>query len=148
MQTLYLAGPINGCTDDEARGWRTAVKAHLSGLYEFLDPMDRDYRGNERGHAQDIVQGDLAEIARCDAVLWNRWKASEGSSMEMPYARMLGKPVYLISSDYDLSPWVEYHTIVRFPTVEVACGWFAEQKIGARPSPIRLRRATTPATGR
>lgn len=27
MKTVYLAGPINGCTDDEAGGWRDGFMA-------------------------------------------------------------------------------------------------------------------------
>lgn len=142
MKTLYLAGPINGCSDDEARGWRETVKARLSGLYEFLDPMDRDYRGKERGHAQDIVNGDVADILRADAILVYAERASWGTAMELVYARMLGKPVYAIYGGYEPSPWLEYHTISRFASLETACDWFQEYAGGAtkREPHLALRR--------
>jgi nucleoside 2-deoxyribosyltransferase len=141
MRTLYLKGPIWHCTDEEVHGWRNYVKNSLSGLYDLIDPSDEDYRGKEAEHYVDIVQGDIARIARSDAVIWNRWKVSEGSSMEAPYARMFGKPVFLVCAEEDLSPWVLYHTITRFASIEAAVGWFAEQKIGPKPTPTRLRRA-------
>src|SRR5690348_16833160 len=138
MRLLYLAGPINGCTDEEARGWREKVKAHLAGLYDFIDPMDRDYRGKERGHAQDIVNADLFDILLSDAVLVYAERPSWGTAMELVYARMLGKPVFAIYSGYEPSPWLEYHTITRFPSIETCVGWFAEQKNGPKPTPVRL----------
>ena len=39
---VYLCGPINGCTDTEAKNWREAVKEHFPAS---VDPMKRDYRG-------------------------------------------------------------------------------------------------------
>lgn len=42
---VYLAGPINGCTDAEAKNWREELKTHFPNA---IDPMKRDYRGVER----------------------------------------------------------------------------------------------------
>lgn len=38
MTTVYLGGPINGCTDSEANGWRQGFMDSLAGC-KFLDPM-------------------------------------------------------------------------------------------------------------
>jgi len=41
---IYLAGGINGLSDQECREWREKAKGLLPG-HAILDPMDRDYRG-------------------------------------------------------------------------------------------------------
>jgi len=38
---VYLCGPINGRTDDDAKNWREYAKTRLP---DTLDPMARDYR--------------------------------------------------------------------------------------------------------
>ena len=42
--TIYLAGPINGCSDDECNNWRDSFIKKMDGDYEFRNPMMRDYR--------------------------------------------------------------------------------------------------------
>lgn len=45
---IYLAGPINGCTDAQANDWRTEAKRIAAERgHTCLDPMARDYRGRE-----------------------------------------------------------------------------------------------------
>lgn len=145
METIYLAGPIKNCTDEETHGWREFVKAELADLYLFRDPMDRDYRGKERQHYTEIIDGDLADILASTKVLWYRWRPSEGSSMEMPYARMFGRPVHLVCAEEELSPWVLYHTVNRFATLEDAVLWFRDMAGGhtKREPHLALRRRAT-----
>ena len=49
---IYLAGPINGCSDSEAITWRQWFKEESLRDIEvdFIDPMKRDYRGKELSH--------------------------------------------------------------------------------------------------
>jgi hypothetical protein len=54
---VYLAGAINGCTDDECKDWRELVKS-IIGVEKTLDPMRRDYRGVELDCINEIVEGD------------------------------------------------------------------------------------------
>ena len=85
MKTIYLCGPINGCSDDEATGWRERVKGSFGKHEEvrFLDPMRRDYRGreNEPGIAQEIVDGDLQDIQESDVLLVAVPKPSIGTTV-------------------------------------------------------------------
>lgn len=114
MKTLYLAGPINGCTDGEANDWRAQVKERLSDCYEFLDPMRRDYRGRELepGIAAEIVGNDMQDIFSCDVILANCPKPSVGTSMEICLAFEMGKPIIVVAP-HPMSPW-----LIRFSTVQ------------------------------
>jgi nucleoside 2-deoxyribosyltransferase len=111
---FYLGGPINGCTDDEASGWREAVKAVLAAAgHTWCDPMDRDYRGREMepGIAEAIVNGDKEDIAACDVLLMNAPKPSYGTAMEILFGFDKGKEVHVVLPDdgREPSPWVVYH---------------------------------------
>lgn len=109
---LYLAGPINGCTDDEANTWRDQVKAKF-GEANCVDPMRRDYRGKEDESVAEIVHGDLADIDDSDVMLANCWQVSWGTAMEIHYAHTIGKRVIaILPTDVRVSPWLRYHAEV------------------------------------
>lgn len=117
----YLCGPINGCTDDEAKGWREYAKELLTG--QAYDPMVRDYRGRELepGIAAEIVENDKADIRGCDALLVMYEKPSVGTSMEVLFAHQLGKMIVVVDrSGRPLSPWLSYHATIVCPTIEQA----------------------------
>lgn len=110
---VYLGGPINGCTDEEANGWREAVKAVLAQRgHEWCDPMDRDYRGREMevGVAAEIVQGDKRDIHACDVLLMNAPKPSYGTAMEIHFGWVRHKRVIVVHPEGTTpSPWVVFH---------------------------------------
>ena len=64
MRRVYLAGPP---VADEYRRRATVLVRELG--WEPVDPFRRDFRGRTHGHEQEIVEGDLANIDACDAVL-------------------------------------------------------------------------------
>lgn len=113
MSRIYLGGPINGCTDDEAHGWRESVKQVLAESgHEWVDPMDRDYRGRELepGIAAEIVIGDKDDIDTCDVLLMNAPKPSYGTAMEIMYgAQQLKRVLVVLPEDTVPSPWVLFH---------------------------------------
>lgn len=131
MKTLYLCGPINGRTDEDAKGWRESVLAAWPGA--CLDPMRRDYRGRELepGVAAEIVAGDFEDIDACDALLVFFDKPSVGTAMEIFHAKHnLGKPVVVIdASGRPLSPWLVHHADFVAPTVEAALAYFKEDTL-------------------
>jgi nucleoside 2-deoxyribosyltransferase len=109
MKTLYLCGPINGCTDAECTDWREFVKGLWAG--DTLDPMRRDYRGKETESFREIVELDKIDVARSDCILVNYDKPSVGTSMEVLFAWQIGKPVVVVcKSDAIISPWLRYHS--------------------------------------
>ena len=61
---MYLAGPPYA---DEYR--RRAASLVRERGWEPVDPMRRDFRGRTEGHERELVEGDLADIDSCDAVL-------------------------------------------------------------------------------
>jgi nucleoside 2-deoxyribosyltransferase len=106
---IYLAGPINGCTDNEAVSWREIVKRRL-GEKNCLDPMRRDYRGAEDDNVSAIVHGDLEDIRACGIMLANCWQVSWGTAMEIFFAHSLGKRVLTVLPEGTrVSPWLRYH---------------------------------------
>lgn len=116
---VYLAGPINGCTDDEAINWREEVKLRL-GERNCLDPMERDYRGKEDSHVNEIVEGDKTDIQLADLMLANCWQVSWGTAMEIFYAHSIGKPVIaIVPPKARVSPWLRYHAAVYHSLNEV-----------------------------
>jgi nucleoside 2-deoxyribosyltransferase len=100
---IYLAGPPFA---DEYRR-RAASLLREAGL-EPVDPMRRDFRGATQGHETEIVEGDLADIRDCDAVLAAFTDADEGTAMEAWYAHSLGKPVVAYTGGTPMHPWAVY----------------------------------------
>ena len=108
MKSIYLCGPINGCTDQECRDWREYVKARWGG--KCIDPMVRDYRGREAEAYREIVELDKIDVAEADILLVNYDKPSVGTSMEIIYAWQLGKRVIVVCREgVAISPWLRYH---------------------------------------
>lgn len=109
MKSLYLCGPINGCTDEECKDWRAYVTEAWPG--RCIDPMARDYRGREAEAYREIVELDKIDVAEADIILVNYDKPSVGTSMEILYAWQLGKRVIVICrEDAVISPWLRYHS--------------------------------------
>lgn len=109
MSSIYLCGPINGCTDEECKDWRELVKTIWPGT--CIDPMRRDYRGREHESRDEIVELDKIDVAKADALLVSCEKPSWGTAMEILYAWQIGKPVVVVCpGEMVLSPWLAYHS--------------------------------------
>ena len=118
---LYLAGGINALSDADARDWRELVKSLLPAGISTLDPMRRDYRGREDESVAEIVEGDLADIDACDAILANCVRPSWGTAMELHHAATAGVPVYAVVPEGEsVSPWLRYFSRQVFGTLEEA----------------------------
>jgi nucleoside 2-deoxyribosyltransferase len=119
--SLYLCGGINGLTDDECMNWRAFAKARsrAKGIM-CVDPMRRDYRGNEDDHSVEIVENDKLDIDRCQAVLVNATRPSWGTAMEVIYAYEHGKMVVAFTGESPVSPWLTYHTNQTVRSLESA----------------------------
>jgi len=117
---VYLCGPINGCTNDQAMTWREWFKSH-GDSFRFVDPMKRDYRGKELQDYREIVELDKIDVRNCDCIIVMYIQPSVGTSMEVFYAWTIGKPVILIDeSNKPLSPWMRYHSTTVVGTKEAA----------------------------
>jgi hypothetical protein len=118
---VYLCGPINGCTDGEAKDWREAAKLRLP---QTLDPMRRDYRGREADCYREIVDLDKIDVEQSDAILVNYDKPSVGTSMEVLHAWNHRVPVVVVCrKDAVISPWLRYHSTKIVHSFEDAFAW-------------------------
>lgn len=115
---MYLAGPINGCSDAEAQHWRAEVTRLLNG--DVLDPMRRDYRGREDENVLGIVEGDKRDISECQAVIVYAAHPSWGTAMEVYHAWAEGKRVVVVVPDGSVSPWLRYHSTLVVRTLAQA----------------------------
>lgn len=106
---VYLAGAIFGKTDSECKDWRDKATDMLP--FETVNPLRRDYRGREGDNYRQIVQGDLGDIRRCDAMLVNAESPSWGTAMEVFHAAKNGEiPVFAFNVDpANCSPWLKYY---------------------------------------
>ena len=115
MKRIYLAGP------PFAEEYRRRASALIAARgCEPVDPMRRDFRGGTEGHEAEIVEGDLEEIASCDAVLAAFTAPDEGTSMEAWHARTIGIPVVVYTGGTPPHPWTVYVAEQVFPELEAA----------------------------
>jgi nucleoside 2-deoxyribosyltransferase len=117
MRRVYLAGP------PYAEEYRRRAEALVRDLgWEPVDPMRRDFRGQTDGHEAEIVDGDLAEIDSCDAVLAAFTSPDEGTAMEAWYAHSLGKRVVAYTGGTPPHPWTVYVSDAVHADLERAVG--------------------------
>ena len=112
---VYLAGPPFA---EEYRR-RAAALVRAAG-WEPVDPMRRDFRGRTKGNEREIVEGDLADIDSCDAVLAAFTSADEGTAMEAWYAHRAGKRVVAYTGGTPPHPWTVYVSGAVEPDLERA----------------------------
>ena len=103
MRRVYLAGPPYA---EEYR--RRATRLLEEHGWEPVDPMRRDFRGRTEGREPELVEGDLADIDACDAVLADFTRPDEGTAMEVWYAHGRGKPVVVYTGGSPPHPWTVY----------------------------------------
>lgn len=100
---VYLAGPPFA---DEYRR-RAGALVRQAG-WQTVDPMRRDYRGRTQGNEAAIVEGDLADIDSCDAMLAAFTAPDEGTAMEAWYAHSRGTLVVVYTGGTPAHPWTAY----------------------------------------
>jgi nucleoside 2-deoxyribosyltransferase len=122
MSRVYLAGPPYA---EEYRR-RAAALVREIGL-EPVDPMRRDFRGHTEGYEAEIVDGDLAEIDSCDAVLAAFTSPDEGTAMEAWYAHSLGKRVVVYTGGTPPHPWTVYVSDAVHADLELAVRALSEE---------------------
>jgi nucleoside 2-deoxyribosyltransferase len=100
---VYLAGP------PFAEEYRRRADELVRAIgWEPVDPMQRDFRGRTQGNEREIVEGDLAEIDSCDAMLAAFTSPDEGTSMEAWYAHRQGTFVVVYTGGEPPHPWTVY----------------------------------------
>ena len=134
MKTLYLAGPIAGCTDREANDWRKDVGRRLRtynimGISplrceplhgeRYATPIDMAGLKTEQadprfGTARAIASKNMFDVMNCDMTLCFlplaicAQRPSYGTVIELAWAKMYGKPAILVTDD----PYLGNHPVV------------------------------------
>jgi nucleoside 2-deoxyribosyltransferase len=114
---VYLAGPPFA----EQYRLRASTLAKAAG-WDPVDPMRRDFRGATAGHETEIVEGDLADIDSCEAVLAAFTAPDEGTAMEAWYAHGRGTPVIVYTGGTPVHPWTTYVAASVHADLEDAIG--------------------------
>ena len=91
--------------------------------------MRRDFRGRTEGKEAEIVEGDLAEIESCEAVLAAFTSPDEGTAMEAWHAHARGKLLIAYTGGSPRHPWTVYVADLIFDDLEAAV-----QALAGRPA--------------
>jgi nucleoside 2-deoxyribosyltransferase len=126
VRRVYLAGPP--FSDEYRRRASVLVREHG---WEPVDPMRRDFRGATEGREAEIVDGDLADIDSCDAVLAAFTAPDEGTSMEAWYAHARGTKVVAYTGGEPAHPWTVYVSESVHAALEEAVAAVCAQTAGA-----------------
>ena len=99
---VYLAGPIEQCSEDEVHLWRNYVSDHIPIDIAVLEPR------YDLGSAGEIFHNTKQNVERCDMVFAylpkgvNDRRPSYGTIFEISYGHALNKQVVIISDDEDV----------------------------------------------
>jgi nucleoside 2-deoxyribosyltransferase len=128
MKVYYLAHPFDSRID--MRVWELGLESRYD--IEIINPfydmprndvvsVDEGRRGRyEKIIPADIVSRDVSCIARSDGVIaYVNGDLSYGTIMEIVYAHVLAKEVYLICTNgHAAHPWLAYHSTEMFESRE------------------------------
>jgi nucleoside 2-deoxyribosyltransferase len=125
-RTVYLCGPMEAVSFDEASTWRNKATELLSDVCTILDPCRRIH-SFEPNKMRRIFELDLRDIRESDILLVNLdmmfEKPSHGTAMEIFYGGFtLHKQIVAFKSKYTKPhPFIESLVTEWRSTVEKAC---------------------------
>lgn len=131
MKTVYLAGPILGCTVGEANDWRKHVAEKLKDFgIRGVSPLrcepivgekySADYPNQKFGVPRAIAAKNRFDVENCDMTLAVLPKPPEGRTqsfgtiIEIGWADEKGKQVILVTDD---------PAVIRHPVIDAAVDW-------------------------
>jgi len=82
-------------------------------------PMESDPR--------KLVERDLVEVEKCVGVFSYIEDASFGTPMEIAYAKLKGKPVFIVAKRFCDDPWLRAHATKIFVTLNEFIQWANEE---------------------
>lgn len=123
---VYLAGPIEGQSYEDATGWREIFAERMPPEVQCLSPMrgkahleDSECIENDEralspymSRAQDIYHRDRNDIRRADVVVFNFEGVEElgkGSLIEIGWADAWGKPIVTVIHELGYKGYGEPH---------------------------------------
>ncbi len=126
QRTIYLAGPMEHVSVEDAKGWRDIATDLLQQAdQKVLDPTRRVHAFQSK-YMKRIFELDLRDIQESDLILVNLDNpkiAKHGTSMEVFYASyVLRKPVVAFKADAStIHPFFESLVTEWRSTVDKAC---------------------------
>lgn len=122
MRKIYLAGPLKDCTWEQKTEWRESFKRRFAGLFEFFDPMEfegiAECTQTPKEMGEKLVKMDVSYISKSDIIVANMWKLSIGTIMELVYASIEQKTIFVICSKQFESLWLLAHATKVFRTID------------------------------
>ena len=110
MVKVYLAGPMEGCSDDEMLVWRKAAPLSFSDGIKSISPVRIDST-----FTTAIITQNQYDVKECDVTLAYLPKSisdrrcSYGTICEIAWAHAQNKPVVIVSDD----PYVHDHPVIQ-----------------------------------
>lgn len=117
---IYLAGPIDDVSGEEARGWRQHLADVAPTGVLFFNPATA-WGNAGPATAQALDYGNVHVLQRCDGLLANLMGPGRGfgTTMETERARIMGKPVAIAQGDFPIVSLCAHNFILK-ETVEEA----------------------------
>jgi nucleoside 2-deoxyribosyltransferase len=136
-RTLYLAHPLD--SRKWVRTWELKLEKKFNidlrnpfydGKYENIKQIDANYKTRFDFDPDVIVNGDIDTIHNSDGIIAILDDSvTYGTVMEIAYAHLMGKPVYLlVLNGYAKHPWLIYHADEIF-TSKTALIKFLSKKV-------------------
>ena len=110
MDKVYLAGPMEGCSDDEMLVWRRAATLSFNEGIKAISPVRIDSK-----FTTAIITQNQYDVKECDVTLAYLPKSisdrrcSYGTICEIAWAHAQNKPVVIVSDD----PYVHDHPVIQ-----------------------------------
>lgn len=123
--SIYLAGPISGCSYDTTVGWRDHITTHIDPRIQCFSPMRfKSYLKDEKAIADSyettafssqrgLFARDRYDVEQCDLLFVNLLEAkiaSIGTVAEIAWGHILHKPIVLIM---EASGNIHDHAFIR-----------------------------------
>ena len=91
--TIYLAGPVSNCNEDQIKKWRSKfIQEFPKDSFKFINPAD-----HKTNWSPSL---EMIEIEKSDIVVANLWRESIGTVVGILQATRKGKPIVLINPNY------------------------------------------------
>ena len=110
MTKVYLAGPMEGCSDDEMLVWRRAATLSFNEGIKAISPVRIDSK-----FTTAIITQNQYDVKECDVTLAYLPKSisdrrcSYGTICVIAWAHAQNKPVVIVSDD----PYVHDHPVIQ-----------------------------------
>lgn len=137
LTSVYLSGPASKINDPSlpiTTDWKSyAASTFLRSGITVANPIELDLTGfvtnTDDPSNLSSVKHSLNLIDKADSLLANLSQLTESVTMEMFYAHRQGKQVVVVGSE-PFSPWVMFHSEVRFQKLKDALNYFINHNAG------------------